>query len=93
MLNADYEMKKIITFINYEKSYGRQPEIICEDNNVLSAINKAAAHLDGTQKIMQIAKNEFVYHATDLKAAQKILTCGKLLSATRVYGKTGEKRT
>ena len=49
--------------------------------------------LDGTEYIPPIpeAVEEFVYHATDVYAAQKILTDGKLLSATKVYGKTGEE--
>ena len=32
---------------------------------------------------------KFVYHATNITAAQKILSQGKLLSAVKVHGKTG----
>ena len=34
---------------------------------------------------------EFVYHAPNVAATRKILSCGKLLSAVRVHGKTGEE--
>lgn len=87
----DYEWNNIITFISYEKSHGRQTEVACEDSNILSVINNAVAHFDGTENILQIAGNEFVYHATNIEAAKKILTGGKLLSAVNVYGKTGEE--
>lgn len=88
----DYEWNNIIAFISYEKAHGRQTEIICEDNNVLSAVNRAASRLDGTEYIPPIVEgDEFFYHATNAIAAQKILSGGKLLSGINVYGKTGEE--
>lgn len=87
----DYELNNIITFISYEKKHGRQTEVICEDSNVLSVINNAVAHFDGTENILQLAGNEFVYHATNIEATKQILASGKLLSAVKVYGKTGEE--
>ena len=89
----DWEWNNIIAFISYEKAHGHQTEIICEDNNVAALVNNAAAQLDGTEYIPPIAEaiEEFVYHATDVMGAQKILSCGRLLSATKVYGKTGEE--
>lgn len=88
----DYEWQNIMAFINYEKAHGRQTEIVCDDNNVLSAVKNASASLDGTQYIPPITEgNEFVYHATDVFATQKILSGGKLLSAVKVYKKTGEE--
>lgn len=87
----DYEWNNIIAFINYEKKYGRQTEVICDDKDVLYAVNNAAARLDGTEYIPPIVEgDEFVYHATDVVATQKILSGGKLLSAVNVYGKTGD---
>jgi len=80
------ELSKIHVFINYEKSYGRETEIICEDEAVIVAINNAAAH-----KFIPQAEDLFIYHATNLEAAQKILSTGKLLSATKAYKKTGEE--
>lgn len=88
----DYEWNNIIAFINYEKSMGRQTEIICEDDYVLSTINNAATQLDGTEYIPpNVEGDEFVYHATNVIAAQKILSGGRLLSAINIYGKTGEE--
>ncbi|MDD4774483.1 MAG: hypothetical protein PHZ09_12920 [Eubacteriales bacterium] len=87
----DYEWNNITAFLSYEKAHGRQTQIICDDNNILSAVNNAAARLDGTEYIPPVTDgNEFVYHATDAGAAQKILAGGRLLSAINVYGKTGE---
>lgn len=91
------ELKNMIAFINYEKTYGRQTEIICEDENILEIVNNAVAHPDmvvykkTTEENILPAENEFVYHATDINAARKILSGGKLLSAVKVYGKTGEE--
>lgn len=88
----DYEWNNIIAFINYEKAHGRKTEIVCEDANVLALVTDAATHLDGTAYIPpEVEGGEFVYHATDVGASQKILSCGKLLSAVKVYGKTGEE--
>ena len=85
------ELSKIKAFLNYEKSYGRKTEIICEDEIILSVVSDAAARLDTMRDILLPAENEFVYHATDVKAARKILFEGKLLSATEAYGKTGKE--
>ena len=83
------ELNKIITFMKYEKSYGRQIEIICKDANVISAINDAI--LDMSESFLPVAENNFVYHATNFNAAQKILSEGKLLSAVKVHNKTGKE--
>lgn len=87
-----WEWNNILAFLCYEKTQGREPEIVCENKDILSLVRNAASKLDGTEYIPPIAEaiEEFVYHATDVYAAQKILTGGKLLSATKVYGKTGE---
>ncbi len=88
----NWEWNNMLAFLCYEKAQGREIEIVCENNNILSLVQKAADKLKGTEYIPPIVESieEFVYHATDVYAAQKILMDGKLLSATRVYGKTGE---
>jgi hypothetical protein len=78
-------LSKIVAFIKYEKSHGRQVEVVCEDESILSIINNT------TTSILPLAESNFVYHATDTEAARKILSEGKLLSAAKVYGKTGEE--
>ena len=89
----EWEWNNILAFISYEKACGDQLEIICENGDILSAVQDAADKLDGREYIPPIADTieEFVYHATNVDAAQKILSSGKLLSATKVYGKTGEE--
>lgn len=88
----DYEWNNIVAFINYEKAHGRQTEVKCDENTVLSVVNNAAIRIDGTEYIPPIVEgDEFVYHATNVYATQKILSGGKLLSAVNVYGKTGEE--
>ena len=85
------DLKNIIAFIRYEKSYSRQTEIVCKDENILAAVNDAVSDPNKIESILLPAENEFIYHATDIKAAQKILSEGKLLSAVKAYGKTGEE--
>lgn len=89
----DWEWNGIQAFISYEKAQGQQLEIICADNDILSLINDLANRLDGSEYIPPITEaiEEFVYHATNTMAAQKILSSDRLLAATKVYGKTGEE--
>ena len=88
----DWEWNNILAFLCYEKSQGTELEIVCENKDILSLVQNAFYQLEGTEYIPPIADaiEEFVYHATDVYDAQKILTDGKLLSATKVYKKTGE---
>jgi len=39
-----WELKKLLAFIEYEKRYGRKTEIICEDKEILAAVNNAIAY-------------------------------------------------
>ena len=88
----DWEWNNILAFLCYEKAQGTELKIVCENKEILSLVRNAFLKLDGTEYIPPIADaiEEFVYHATDVYAAQKILTDGKLLSATKVYRKPGE---
>ena len=85
------ELKSVVAFIMYEKSYNRETEIICDDEQLQIIINKAVANPHTLEPFILSDETEFVYHATDINGAQKILSCGKLLSAVNVYGKTGEE--
>lgn len=89
----EWEWNNILAFISYEKAQGQKLEIICEDNDILSIVNNAANKLDGTEYIPPIAEaiEEFVYHATNAISAEKILSEDRLLSATKVNGKTREE--
>ena len=90
MFLSTKKWNNILAFISYEKSLGQQLEVTCEDNDILSLVNNAANQLDGTEYIPPIAEaiEEFVYHATNAIAAQRILSSDRLLSATKVYGKS-----
>ena len=85
------ELKIVLAFILYEKSYNRQTEIICDNIDIIEIIKKAVANPNAITPFVLSNETEFVYHATGLYGAQKILSCGKLLSAVNVYGKTGEQ--
>ena len=89
----DWEWNGIQAFISYEKAQGQQLDIICANNDILSLVNDLANSLNGTEYIPPIpeAIEEFVYHATNAIAAQKILSSDRLLSATKAYGKTREE--
>jgi len=96
------EIKSLLAFYEYEKLYGRQTEFVCEEHSIMAAINHAIDHPDTVKDIPlpeKIVSNgcacmqngcltEFVYHATDIKAARQIMSSGKLLSAVKVNGKT-----
>lgn len=89
----DWEWNNILAFLCYEKAQGRETNILCEDKELLNRVLRVADELDGTEYIPTVAeaREKFVYHATNVTAAQKILKSGKLLSATKVYGQTGEE--
>ena len=92
-LPLPWEWNQITAFISYEKSLGNPLEIICEDKDTLSKTLAAADSLDGSEYIPPVkeAAERFVYHATDAGAAAKILQSGRLLSAAKVHGMTGEE--
>lgn len=82
------ELRGIIEFINYEKLYNRQTKIVCENKEILAIIKDAVAKPEAVETILNDI--EFYYHATNINATRKILSGGKLLSAVKVYGKSGE---
>ena len=101
---SDWELKKLLKFIDYEKAHGRQTEIICEDNGILAAINNAIEHPESVEiaslpvKITECTQcrqhgclTEYVCHIATPENAKHILTIGKLLSAVRVFNKSGEE--
>ena len=85
------ELNCIFAFIKYEKSYGRETEIRCNDINILSIIDNVINNPDFNESIYIPKPVDFVYHATCVKCACSILSSGKLLSAAKVSGKTGEE--
>lgn len=99
---SKWELKKIISFIAYEKSYGRQTEIQCEDKRILSAVNSAINHpetmadalpptkiTECTQCKQKGCLTEYVCHTASIENAKSIFRSGKLLSATKAMNKKG----
>lgn len=80
------ELKSLLEFINYEKIYGRQTEIICEDEALLNIFKNTIANPEAVMNtVLPIKINgckdcfskgcltKFVYHATTLNSSKKIL--------------------
>ena len=100
-----WELKKIIAFVNYEKRHGRDNiEIICDDTDILKAVNNATANPDTVDNVSPPAKitectackqhgclTEFVCHTATIENAKKILSGGSLLSAVKAFDKTADE--
>ena len=84
------ELANIIAFLEYENLYGRKTVIECQDENIVKAVNDAISQPDTFKNALLSPDNTFIYHATNVRAAKKILSGGVLFSAEKVYGKTGE---
>ena len=85
------ELKDILAFIKYEKMYGRETKIACQNENILATVNHAILNPETIENAVLPAHGAFIYHATSIEAMKKILSSGKLLSAVKVYGKTGSE--
>jgi len=96
-----WELKKLLAFMAYEKRYGRQTEIICENSDILAAVNNAIANPETVRDAMLPVKitectqckqhgcmTKSVCHTAEVENAKKILKSGKLLSAIKASGKT-----
>ena len=46
-----WELKKLLVFMNYEKQHGRQTEIVCENTEILTAINNAVTCPETVEKL------------------------------------------
>ena len=99
-----WELKKLLAFLEYERRHGRQTEIVCGDKKILAAVKVAIAHPETVDNAALPAKitectacvqkgclTQFVCHTATLDNAKKILESGKLLSAVRAFGKSGEE--
>lgn len=94
---SDWEMRNLVEFIEYEKMYGRECEIECDDKELLAIINASIPNRDKYRNITRPKRitectacpqrkgceTAFVCHTTSVENALKILQSGKLLSALR----------
>ena len=102
---SPWELKKLLSFMDYERRHGRDEiEIVCEDANVLVAVNNATVHPETVENTMPPSKitectackqrgclTEFVCHTATIENSKKILSGGKLLSAVKAFGKTADE--
>ena len=89
---SDWEIRTIIEFIEYEKKYGRECVIECENSDLLGLINEKIKEKEFYQKITRPelltectacpyrkgCVTQYVCHTTSADNAIKILKCGKL---------------
>lgn len=101
---SDWELRNLILFLEYEKQNNRQTEIICEDKNILQAVNHAIENPSSflskpkpniiTNTACKSCKykgclTDYICHTSSIEDAQSILKCGKILSAVKARNKTG----
>ena len=100
-----WEIRTLIEFIAYEKSYGRDCEIRCEDKELLTYIIRETSHKEkyiDTPRPALITEctacpyrkgcvTEFVCHTTSPENAVKIFESGKLLSALKAMNVSVEE--
>ena len=94
---SPWELRTLIEFTEYEKLYGRECEIQCEDTELLQKIKAGIYHREqyiNTPRPELITEctacpyrkgcvTEFVCHTTSPENALKIFSSGKLLSAIK----------
>jgi hypothetical protein len=99
---SDWELKKLLLFIEYEKNNNRETKIVCENKNILEKINYVIKNPDQylnvnvPKKITEcIACNQkgcitdYLCHTASIEDAKSIFNCGKILSAVKARKKTG----
>jgi len=101
---SDWELRNIILFFEYEKKHGRKTDIVCEDNDILQAVNYAIANpslflATPTPRLITVPTcvnckkggclTEYLCHTTEIKNVESIFGSGKLLSAVNARNKTG----
>ncbi len=97
---SDWELKTILDFIAYERQYGRECPIVCQDPGLLSRIlseikyPEKYAHIACPKLLTECTacpvrkgcETRFVCHTTSPENAISILKCGSLLSAVKARG-------
>jgi hypothetical protein len=98
---SDWELKKIILFIEYEKKHNRETQINCDDKNILNSVNFALTSpnlflsaeepkiiTECTACKQKGCLTDFFFHTAGIENAISIFKCGKILSAVNARNKT-----
>ena len=99
-----WELKKLLTFIDYEKRHGRETEIQCKDEGILTAVRYAIAHPETVahaslpEKITECTAckqkgclTKFLCHTATVENAARIFASGRLLSAVKAFDKAADE--
>ena len=63
-LISDWELRKLVCFIQYEKSHGRDTEIVCNDKSIMAKASDAIAH---PEKVIMAQKPFKITECTSCK--------------------------
>ena len=98
---SNWELKKLIFLDEYEKSYGREIQIDCDNKDILEIVNKALIYPENYRKVQPPDKitectackykcclTDYVCHTASVESAKSIILSGKLLSAVKAFNKT-----
>lgn len=102
---SDWEMRTIIEFMDYEKKYGRECPIQCDNAQALEQIRAGLTRKDAYRNaprpklltectacpVRKGCVTDYVCHTTSPQNAGKILECGKLLSAVKARNVPAEE--
>jgi len=99
---SDWELRKLVTFFDYEKRHGRETEIYCENDEIKKTVETALsdpAPYMAVQRPRLITEctacrhggclTDYVCHTAEIENAKSIFICGKILSAAKARGMTG----
>lgn len=100
-----WEIRNILDFIDYEKSYGRDCKIECENKDIIDRIENAINNPTEYKNISRPplitectacpyrkgCETKFICHTTSIENAVKIFESGKLLSAVKARGIPAER--
>ena len=99
---SKWEMRKLICMSDYEKAQGRDVQIVCENEAILSSVEQAFAKPEAVMKATVPEKitectacaqrgclTQFVCHTTSIENANSIFGSDRILSAIKAKGKTG----
>lgn len=101
----DWELEKIVAFLAYEKFYGRETQIDCEDKIIRDQLELLSRRVitefpfSPSSKIVastydvngHYVYSDFLSHTCTVKTAQEIFKSGQLLSAVRAFNKKSQE--